>query len=73
MPIRVDSETLPLDPATEDQRDEVEEIVKPGQLVEHEFYGKTETARISSLSRDGKIVFLDNGRWMHVESVRVKS
>lgn len=27
MPLRVGAETLPLDPATEDQRDEVEEIV----------------------------------------------
>ena len=29
MPLRVGAPTLPLDPATEDQRDEVEEIVTP--------------------------------------------
>ena len=38
-----------------------------GQKVSYTFYGKPETATIVRTS--GNIVWLDNGRWMHAESV----
>jgi hypothetical protein len=38
-----------------------------GQKVSYTFYGKPETATIVRTA--GSIVWLDNGRWMHAESV----
>lgn len=35
-------------------------------------YGVEKTATVSRISSDGKILFLDNGRWIHAESARLK-
>lgn len=45
--------------------------MKVGQQVTYTVYGKSETATIQRVSRDGKVLFLDNGRWMHAESCTV--
>ncbi len=42
-----------------------------GQKVAYTFYGRAETATIIRTSASGKILFLDNGRWMHAESCEV--
>ena len=43
--------------------------MKPGQKVTYTFYGRREEATITSVANG--IVWLDNGRWMHVESCTV--
>ena len=41
---------------------------KCGVVVSYTFYGRAEQAKVIRTSRSGDILFLDNGRWMHLES-----
>jgi hypothetical protein len=40
-----------------------------GSRVTYTSYGTQKSARVIRVSADGKILFLDNGRWIHRESV----
>lgn len=44
--------------------------MKQGDKVTFSSYGQEKTGIVSHLSRDGKIVFLVGGRWLHRESVQ---
>lgn len=39
-------------------------------IVTYQQYGKTYTAKVIRKSRNGKILFMDNGHWMHAESCK---
>jgi hypothetical protein len=44
---------------------------KVGQVVEYASYGAVKLAGIVRISNDGKILHLDNGRWMFAESCKL--
>lgn len=46
------------------------ENFKVGQSVEYVSYGAAKTAKIVRISDCGKILHLDNGRWMHAVSCK---
>lgn len=47
--------------------------MKPGITVTYSSYGAIKTAKITRISSDGAILFLDNGKWIHRESATVES
>ena len=44
--------------------------IKKGDKVSYLFWGFEQTARMKGLGGNGKIVFLDNGKWMHSTSLK---
>lgn len=45
--------------------------IVPGNTIYYSSYGERKSAKVLRLSNDGKIVFLDNGRWLHITSVEI--